>query len=271
MNAVGSISQTYSNIDAVEIEIGEGTIIEESAVIRGLNGPARTIKIGDDCYIGKNVQIICDHFELGDYSKIHHDANVHGYKPCIIGHNAWIGQFSIIDSIGGTTIGNNCGIGAHSQLWSHIKYGDTLEGCRFLSENKLTVGNDVWFVGHCIVSPIKAEDKSMAMVGSVVTKNMEYNQIYAGSPAKSLSEKIGPQFTEVTLEQKLEKMTHYIEEAGVSAERIKVVSSVSDFIFDNEVTYFDVDSRTYTKKRSLDEVKFMKFLLPEKAKFVPYE
>ena len=271
MKAAIRFPETYANIDAVEIEVGEGTVIEESAVIRGLNGPATTIKIGDNCYIGKNVQIICDHFELGDYSKIHHNTNVHGYKPCVIGHNAWIGQYSIIDSIGGTTIGNNCGIGAHSQLWSHIKYGDTLEGCRFLSENSLTVGNDVWFVGHCIVSPIKAEDKSMAMVGSVVTKNMEYNQIYAGSPAKSLSEKIGNQFKEVTIEQKLEKMKQYIRESGVSEKNIKIVSNITDFRFDDAVTYFDVDSRTYTKKRSFEEVKFMKFLLPEKGKFVPYE
>ncbi|MBO6586805.1 MAG: hypothetical protein JJ953_11920 [Gracilimonas sp.] len=271
MESIVQATATYTNIDAVEIEVGEGTVIEESAVIRGLNGPATTIKIGDNCYIGKNVQIICDHFELGDYSKIHHNTNVHGYKPCVIGHNAWVGQYSIIDSIGGTTIGNNCGIGAHSQLWSHIKYGDTLEGCRFLSESSLAVGNDVWFVGHCIVSPIKAEDKSMAMVGSVVTKNMEYNQIYAGSPARSLSEKIGPQFEEVSLDEKMEKMNMYMKEAGISEEKVKVVSNITEFNFDDEVSYFDVASRTYTKKRSTDEVQFMKYLLPEKGKFVPYE
>jgi acetyltransferase-like isoleucine patch superfamily enzyme len=260
---------TYPEIQATDIEIGEGTVIEESVVIRGVSGPAKRIKIGDHCYIGENVQIICDDFELGDYSKIHHDTNVHGYKPCKIGHNAWIGQFSIIDSIGGTSIGNNCGIGAHSQLWSHIKYGDTLEGCRFLSENPLTVGNDVWFVGHCIVSPIIAEDKSMAMVGSVVTKKMEYNQIYAGSPAKSLSEKIGCQFQEVSIDEKVERMNQYIKEAGVE-ESIRIVTSMYEMNLDDDFTYFDVASRTYTKKRSAAEVKFMKFLLPEKGKFVPY-
>ncbi|MAL16775.1 MAG: hypothetical protein CL670_08620 [Balneola sp.] len=264
-------SKRYPNVDAINIEIGEGTVIEKSAVIRGVSGSASRIKIGDNCYIGKNVQIICDDFELGDYSKIHHDTNVHGYKPCKIGHNAWIGQYSIIDSIGGTTIGNNCGIGAHSQLWSHIKYGDTLEGCRFLSENSMDIGNDVWFVGHCIVSPIKAEDKSMAMVGSVVTKNMEYNKIYAGSPARSLSEKIGPQFQLVTTKDKLSRMNQYVKEAGVNADLIKVVDRVSEFKLDDEVSYFDVCSRRYTKKRSADEVKFMQFLLPEKGKFIPYE
>ena len=134
---------------ADELIIGKGTIIEPTVVIRGINGNAKRIVIGENCYIGQNVQIICDDFELGDYSKIQHDCNIHGYKPCKIGHNLWMGQFTIVDSIGGCTIGNNCGIGAHSQLWSHIKYGDTLEGCRFLTEKPLIVGNDVWFVGHC--------------------------------------------------------------------------------------------------------------------------
>lgn len=178
-----------SNVEAVDLYIGQGALVHPSAIIRGFSGKANKIYIGDQAYIGADVQIICDDFHIGDYSKIHHHTNVHGYNPCKIGHNAWIGQYSIIDCTGGVEIGNNCGIGAHSQLWSHIKYGDTLEGCRFLSERSLTVGHDVWFVGHCVVSPITAEDKSMAMVGSVVTKDMKFNQIYAGTPAVSISQK----------------------------------------------------------------------------------
>jgi len=260
----------YHNIEADKIEIGEGTIIEDSAIIRGIDGKAKSIKIGDNCYIGERVQIICDSFELGDYSKIHHDTNVHGYKPCHIGHNAWIGQFTIIDSIGGVNIGNNCGIGAHSQLWSHIKYGDTLEGCRFNDEGKLEVGNDVWFVGRCLVSPIIAEDKSMAMAGSVITKDMKRNRIYAGSPAKEISEKVGYQFESVSEEKKIHKMEHYLSKTNLSTEKIKIVKSIEEFMFKDEISYFDINSRTYTKKRSREEIGFMKFLLPEKAKFIPH-
>ncbi|MFN5886094.1 MAG: acyltransferase [Bacteroidota bacterium] len=256
------------SIQAEHVIIGKNTVIEPSATIRGINGKAKRIVIGDNVYIGNDVQIICDDFELGDYSKIQHHTNVHGYLPCKIGHNAWIGQYTIIDSIGGTAIGNNCGIGAHSQLWSHIKYGDTLEGCRFLSENKLTIGNDVWFVGHCIVSPINAQDKSMAMVGSVVTKDMEYNQIYAGSPAKSISDKIGFQVKEVTVEEKLAKMIGYLIEANADNDKIKIVEDISQFKQDGR-SYFAVSSRQYLKTCSDEEIRFMKFLLPHRAKFTP--
>lgn len=260
----------YSNIQAEELFIGQNTIIEPTAKIRGINGKAKRIIIGDNCYIGGNVQIICDDFSLGDYSKIQHDTNIHGYLPCHIGHNAWIGQFTIIDSIGGTTIGNNCGIGAHSQIWSHIKYGDTLEGCRFLNEKPMVVGNDVWFVGHCIVSPIVAQDKSMAMVGSVVTKDMNYNEIYAGSPAKSISDKIGFQFNQVSIEEKLITMNRYLNEWNSFSKSIKIISDLSEIVTDREdITYFNVADRTYTKRGTEEEISFMKFLLPARGKFTP--
>jgi UDP-3-O-[3-hydroxymyristoyl] glucosamine N-acyltransferase len=138
------------NIDALELSIGKGTYISPKATIRGLKGSAKKIIIGDQCYIGDNVQIILDEFSLGDYCTIHHDTNIHGYNPASIGHNAWIGQYCILDSIGGLTIGNNVGIGAHSQLWSHIKYGDELQGCNFKSEKPLILEDDVWLVGHVI-------------------------------------------------------------------------------------------------------------------------
>jgi acetyltransferase-like isoleucine patch superfamily enzyme len=255
-----------NNIIAKNLKLGYNAFIHPTASIRGINGEANNIEIGDNVYIRANVQIICDDFILGDYCKIQHNTNIHGYLPCKIGHNAWIGQYSIIDSIGGTEIGNNCGIGAHSQLWSHIKYGDTLEGCRFLNQNKLDVGNDVWFVGHCIVSPIKAEDKSMAFAGSVITTNMLYNEIYAGTPAKSISDKVGFQFNEINIEDKIMRMENILNKF-TSSDKIKIVRDLDDANLVNDITYFIVSQRAYTKKKS--EIEFMKYLLPDKAKFTP--
>jgi acetyltransferase-like isoleucine patch superfamily enzyme len=257
------------NIQAEQIVIGKNVVIAPTAVIRGISGKAKKVVIGDNTYIGDYVQIICDEFEVGDYCKIHHHTNVHGYKPCTIGHNAWIGQYSIIDSIGGTAIGNNCGIGAHSQLWSHIKFGDTLEGCRFLDERPLSIGNDVWFVGHCIVSPIKAADKSMAMVGSVVTKDMEYNTIYAGAPAKSISEKIGFQFVERSIEEKYNRLNDILLSFKANVDTIRIVKSKEEVNMEDEFSYFCVSDRTYKKRSSPDEIAFMKYLLPDKGKFTP--
>jgi len=251
------------NIQAVNLELGKNVVISPSAIIRGLNGPAKTIKIGDNTYIGDNVQIIIDDLEIGDYCKIHHHVNIHGYKPMKIGHNAWIGQGTIIDSIGGVTIGNNCGIGAYSQLWSHIRYGDPLIGCNYNKSSPLTVGDDVWFVGHCIVSPVIVKDRSMALVGSVITKDMEEGHIYGGSPAKDLTDKIPSQFTDISIEEKLK-----IINAIPRPDNIHIITSDSEILNETD-SYFNIVTRTYTKRGTSDEVSFMKSLQSNLIKFIP--
>lgn len=258
-------------IDAKVVEIGKGAVIHPSVRISGTNGPAETVRIGANVYLGEGVQIMCNDFAIGDYSKLHKHTTVHGYEGCSIGHNAWVGQFTVIDCIGGTTIGNNCGIGAHSQLWTHIKYGDTLAGCRFNSTRPLTVGNDVWFVGHCIVSPITAADRSMAMVGSVVTSDMAENTVYAGVPAKAISDKVGPQFDEPSLDHRMTLMAGYLSEfehLGGDASSLRIVEH-ADAVEDDGCSYFVVSERTYSRLLTDNEIAFMNFLLPEKAKFVP--
>ena len=89
------------------MNIGKNVYISPKAIIKGEN-----IKIGDGSWIGDDVQILCDDFEIGDYCKIHNHTTIHGTKSIKIGHNAWIGQGTIIDGLGGVTIGNNCGIGS---------------------------------------------------------------------------------------------------------------------------------------------------------------
>ena len=258
-------TKNMKNIQVDNLKIGKNVFISDSAIIRGINGNAKKINIGDNTFIGDNVQIIIDEFEIGDYCKIHHHTNIHGYKPLKVGHNAWIGQGTIIDSIGGVYIGNNCGIGAYSLLWSHIRYGDPFEGCNYESENELKIGNDVWFVGHCIVSPIVALDKSMALVGSVITKNMDYNSIYGGSPAINLTNKIKPQFRKLTLDEKWGIMRSF-----KLPKNVKLIDNDFD-IKNNEVSYFNIDKRMYTKRNTDEEVLFMKDLQKKLIKFIPYE
>lgn len=253
------------------MHIGKNTVIG-NAKIQGMTTQSPHIVIGDNCYIGDDVQIIADEFILGDYCKIQHHTNIHGHS-IKIGHNAWIGQYTIIDGLGNTIIGNNCGIGAHSQLWSHMKYGDQLEGCRFNSEKPLIIGNDVWLVGHCIVSPVNIADKAMALVGSVITTDLKYNKTYAGTPAKDITDKFGPQFLLVDIETKYNLMVTYVNQFYNTNKNhlIKIVKSKEDINWLDNISYFNVEDRSYTKKFSKDEIDFIKYLLPSKAKFIPYD
>lgn len=257
------------NVDVEELVMGKNTFIHPTATIRGLKGKAKRIVLGDNVYIGESVQIILDELTVGDYTKIHHHTNIHGYKPCHIGHNCWIGQYNIIDSIGGTYIGNNVCISAMCQLWAHMKFGDLLEGCRFYNENPLHIGHDVYFGGNCIVSPIVAEDRSMALAGAVITKNMQRNRVYGGCPAVDITDKVGPQFDEtIPLEQKVQRMKAHLAESGVDDTTLRIVATAQE-ITDNQNTWFIVSDRTYTKRGTDAEIAFMWYLLPEKAKFIP--
>lgn len=66
-------------------------------------------------------------------------------------------------------------------------------------------------------------------------------------------------------------MNNYLLSFGLPLENIKIITSNKDISFDDDISYFNVADRHYTKKQTLNEIKFMNFLLPDKAKFVPYE
>jgi len=252
----------------MNIKQGIGCFIHESVQI----SPDAEIELGDHVYIGENVKILPGKLKIGDYSKIHSGTYINPLNGITIGHLAWIGQNCIIDGVGGIQAGNYLGVGMGSSLYSHIRQGDITEGCRFDRNKQLILGDDVWFVGMCLVSPIVAHDKSMAMLGSVITKDMEANSIYGGNPAIDLTLKLGSQFEDRTIEQKIESfsehLTEYIKTYNPSELNVKAVTEYPDHILDT-VTYYNLSDRTYTKTNNDAEVAFNKWLFKYKSKFIP--
>lgn len=108
--------------EQVEIYIDEQVKIGENVII---GAQCKKISIGYGSFIGDNVYIDTAEVEIGEYTTIHKNCTIHGYKGITIGQNC------ILDCIAGTYIGNNVGIGAYSQIWSHMKFGDMLEGCKW--------------------------------------------------------------------------------------------------------------------------------------------
>jgi len=257
-------------INADEIDVGKGVVIEDGVLITGEGLPARRVVLGDFCYIGRETRIIVPEFRLGDYSKLHAFSFVHGQKPMQIGSNCWIGGNVVLDSLGGLDIDDNVGIGAHSQVWTHVQFGDVVEGCRFYSKKYMYIAKDAWFVGHCIVSPVRVGEKSMAMVGSVVTKDMLPNHIYAGVPAEDVTNKLGFQFEERSVEQKAAKLQTlidaFVRDHPEHKEQLVVIRSPDERR--EGICCFDVSRRTYTKTYSQAEVAFLKAHVPL-VKFTP--
>lgn len=250
------------------ISVGANTRIGDRVVL----GPScEEINIGFGCFVGNDIYIDVKILRMGDYVTVHHGSVIHGVQT-VIGHNCWIGQYTIVDSLAGlTSIGNNVGVGAHSQLWSHMKFGDVLEGCRWCSSKDLIIEDDVWFVGHSIVGPIHAAQKSMLMTGSVIVSDMAENSIYAGSPAKDMTQKFGRQFVERTLSEKMELFLSYVDEyrkLGNNTEFIHVVEKDGEN-WGGTKTAFSLLGRCYWPRYTEDEFGFMKYILYEKAKFLP--
>jgi hypothetical protein len=151
-----------------------------------------------------------------------------------------------------------------------MKFGDVLAGCRWNSSGPLTLEDDVWLVGHCITGPIHAKRKAMLMTGGVVTKDMKENHIYGGAPAVELSSKLGFQYSSISIDAKrsmFEKIkADYRESTGKD---VRKFVSVESFSFLGEVTEFNLSKRNYCPRYSDDEYHFIRFMLYDRAKFVP--
>jgi acetyltransferase-like isoleucine patch superfamily enzyme len=261
------------SINADSVQIGKGVVIEDGVKISGMHGiPARRVAISDNIFIGRDSQIYVPEIEIGDYTMIHNHALISGDQGCKIGSCCWFGQNCILNSTGGLFIGNGVGVGAYSQLWSHIRFGDILQGCRWDSRKPLVIEDDVWFVGHCIVSPIHAKSRSMALIGSVVTKDMEENHIYAGVPAQDVTDKLGFQYEKVPVDEKFKKLSRKLEEFYALnphfPRSIVIAKEWCNEYEHSDKTIFDVSTRTYTKRLTPEEIAFMKFLLV-RIKFYP--
>lgn len=251
----------------VDLSVGDRTHIGTNVVL----GPnCRSVTIGFGCFIGNDVYIDVEDLVVGDYTTIHHGSVLHGVRTRI-GHNCWVGHYTIIDSLGGDTrIGNNVGVGAHSQLWSHMKFGDVLNGCRWNSSSRLWIDDDVWLVGHCVVGPIHAEEKSMLMTGSVAVRDMASNRIYAGSPAIDVSANLGSQFEEVADAEKARRFNslraEFCAANGIDADHFVLVEN---YVRDADFTQFRMRDRSYLPIRSNEEYDFIRFMLYDKAKWTP--
>lgn len=243
--------------------------------------PHVDLVLGDATYLGPGVHIIGEgRVEFGDYCKVHAgcfiNAGAGGWVK--FGHNCWFGEQTVLDGAGGLTGGNNVGAGIGSQLYTHIAHGDTIEGCRFESRKGMTLEDDVWFVGQCFVSPVHAGAKSVALLGSVITKDMEPNHIYAGNPAADITDKVGAPWIVRSSEEKLSMLNQRFDQycelfpdrAEIARRSIKVVVEYPESM-QPDVTYFNVASRRYTKRFSDAEWRFMSWLTSYKGRFMPEE
>ena len=154
-----------------------------------------------------------------------------------------------------------------------MTFGDTLYGCRFDRTEPLTIKDDVWLVGHCLVAPITAHERSLAMLGSLVVSDMEADRTYAGTPARDVTSKFGSQFEVRPVEERRRLLEDRLDAVVTDADIRRLVRVVDDKAFEeigrsSDLLVINVESRTYAPADHPEAVRVLRSLLP-RAKFVP--
>lgn len=282
---------TFHTTGEGTVTIGAFTQIGDGAQII-FTKPGK-VTIGDYCTIGPGVKVICSggDVSIGDWSSLHDHCLVLCGEGVQIGAHCWFGQNCVIDGSGGITIGRGVRIGMYSQLWSHVAAGEQIEGCTLIGERPVVIEDDVWLVGTCIVaSGVTLGSRTVALIGSNITKSWPANTVLAGTPA---APKPGLSFyQEVTLTDKWSKLSTWLQEAALelnltletSTDGVIVASLATDgehkLVFAREAqvakrlrtqlpsfTVCCVETKTYNKQLNGTEQKILKYLSGNKARF----
>lgn len=196
--------------------IGEGTVVMPNVFV------GNSVVIGDNCLIHPNASIY-DNCVIGDNVVIHSNA--------VIGGDAFYfqkreGKYVKMHTCGRVVLGNNVEIGACTTIDKGVS-GDTLIGEGTKIDNHVHVGHDTLVGMNClfaahvgIAGAVIIEDNvtlwgqvgipsnvvigkgAVVLAQSGVTKSLEGNKVYFGSPAGDNREKL----RELALIRKLPKL-----------------------------------------------------------------
>jgi acetyltransferase-like isoleucine patch superfamily enzyme len=295
-------------IEADTVVLGHDATISDDCRLMGIGAPAEHLEMGDRFFLGPSSTVLLPQFVAGDYVAIHNHLLLNGYKPCVIGHNTWIGQNCVLNSTDDLTIGNNVGIGAYSSLYTHAYNGELLEGCEIWSTAPVVIEDNAWLVGsYNVISPgVTVGARGMVLTSSVVSRDVPPAHCVGGVPAKDLTDRVRP-FRDVTLGEKIVMMRRFVDEfvgelhaadsqaidgghlvrpAGrepffvVVQDRLDPTAlpegagavyagAVDRAQVDERVTVFDVSTKRYGKRRSAIEVALIRFMNGYRARFVP--
>jgi acetyltransferase-like isoleucine patch superfamily enzyme len=275
-----------------EVQVGQFSNVGVGAQVV-FSKPGR-VTIGDYCNLGAGVKLVCSGGDVNieDWTTLHDHCLVLCGRAVSIGAHCWFGQNCVIDGTGGIYIGRGVRVGMYSQLWSHVAAGEQIEGCTLFGERPVVIEDDVWLVGTCIVaSGVTLGRRTVALIGSNITKSCPANSVLAGTPAAN---KPGLSFyKEVTLDEKWQLLSGWVQSAapdlgmvvtapdrhillvhrqteptgdGVAFVRDRsVASALRDQRAD--LTVCCVEDKSYNKRLNAVEYQLLKFLSGNKARF----
>jgi acetyltransferase-like isoleucine patch superfamily enzyme len=158
------------------------------------------MRLGNECMVLAGARLICagmppylnpaGTITLGARSIIRENAFLQTYGGQIaLGCDCTVNPFCLIQGNGGVTIGDGVLIAAHVQIFSanHSFLRDRKIRSQGETARGVRIGNDVWIGAGCIIlDGVSIGHGAVIAAGSVVTKDVEADAVYAGIPARFL-------------------------------------------------------------------------------------
>jgi len=106
-----------------------------------------------------------------------------------VGENFYAGFNCTILDMAEVKIGDNCLIAPNVGIYTAGHSVNPVDRHKSGFAKPIIIGNNVWIGGHCvIIGGIKVGDNSILAAGSIVTRDVPENSIFAGNPAKKLKD-----------------------------------------------------------------------------------
>ncbi len=169
------------------VEIKDNTKIGFLTLIR-----AGKIAIGRYVTIGSFIYIDTEELEIGEDSEIREYVYVAGLKTpeskLKLGKRCGIFQYCFLNPTKPIILGDDCGIGGLSKLFTHGSFLSKLEGYP-VAFASITLGNNVWIPWDVFILPgVTIGDNVVVGAGSIINRDIPSNCIAAGNPAKVVKE-----------------------------------------------------------------------------------
>lgn len=154
------------------IRLGSRVEILRDSTLDARSPESYALSIGDYCRIKENVWLACygGRIDIGDHVLIGRNTVIHGHGGVAIGKWAMVGSNVVIVSA------------------SHVYWrdGEPMQTQGFAVE-PVAIGENTWIGSNAVVlGGVHIGDNVVVGAGSVVTRNLESNKVYAGVPAVSI-------------------------------------------------------------------------------------
>lgn len=176
------------------LEIGTNAKLEQdSVVLLNLNC---NLTIGNNFNLGSNARLFVQNdWKFYDDTSIHSYCSIFSREPGLAGkfimhNNSHIGDNCIIDVSDDIIIYENVAIGPNCTFYTHDHEYEDLNKAAWDGKTytaKIIIGKDSWIGSNVTILPgVTIGNHVVVAAGSVVTKNLDDNSVYAGVPAKKI-------------------------------------------------------------------------------------